>query len=45
MENPFKKLGEPHREVPSEVKKQVFEDIVAFKFFMEVAGLFSLNYA
>lgn len=45
MENPFKKLNEPSREVPKELKKKVMDDVASFKFFMDIGSLFSLNYA
>ncbi|MBO0592472.1 hypothetical protein I2486_13780 [Cellulophaga sp. E16_2] len=45
MENPFKKLDLPPKEVPKELKKKVMDDVKAFAFFSEVIGLFSSNYA
>lgn len=45
MDNPFKKIGHPPQPVPKELKKKVMEDVAAFQFFMELAGLFSINYA
>lgn len=45
MENPFKKLNEPPKKVPKEVKKKVMDDVASFKFFMEMGSLFSFNYA
>lgn len=45
MENPFKKIGHPLKEEPKDLKKNVFENIAAFKIFMEFASLFSLNYS
>lgn len=45
MENPFKKINHPPKEVPKELKKKVLEDVAAFKFFMETVSLFSSNYA
>ena len=44
-ENPFKKLGQPQKEVPQEVKARVMDDIAVTKFVMETASLFSTNYA
>ncbi len=44
MENPFKKLDHPPREVPKELKKKVIDDINAFKLFTEITGLFTSNY-
>tara|TARA_B100001750_G_C14916025_1_gene306939 strand:- start:95 stop:295 length:201 start_codon:yes stop_codon:yes gene_type:complete len=45
MENPFKKLNEPLKEVPKELRKKVMDDIAAFKLFSDIAGVFSSNYA
>ncbi len=45
MDNPFKKIGQPPKEVPEDLKKKVMGDIAAFKLFMETASLFSVNYA
>lgn len=44
-ENPFKKLGQPLKEVPVELKNKVMDDIATLKFVMETASLFSSNYA
>lgn len=44
MENPFKKIGEPPKAVPKELKKKVMEDVAAFKFLMDLGSLFSFNY-
>lgn len=44
-ENPFKKLGQPPKEVPKELRNRVMEDVVALKFLMETASLFSTNYS
>lgn len=38
-------MGHPPKEVPRELKKKVMEDVSAFKFFAEIAGVFSTNYA
>lgn len=43
-ENIFKKLGQPPKEVPSDLKQKVMEDVSAFHFFSEVLGLFTANY-
>lgn len=45
MENPFKKMGQPPKEVPKELKKKVMDDVSAYLLFMEVATLFSSNYS
>ncbi|WP_160128527.1 hypothetical protein [Kordia antarctica] len=45
MDNPFKKLNEPPKEVPIELKKKVMDDVASFKFFMDMGSLFSFNYA
>ena len=44
MENPFKKLGHPPKEVPANLKKKVMDDVKAFKFFYELISLFTVNY-
>lgn len=43
--NPFKKLGQPPKEVPQDLKKKVMDDVNSFKFFAEVVSLFSSNYS
>ena len=43
--NPFKKLGQPPKEVPKELKKKVMDDVNSFKLFAEVVSLFSSNYS
>lgn len=45
MENPFKSIGTPPKEVPIELKKKVMDDLSAYLLFMEVATLFSSNYS
>lgn len=45
MENPFKKIGKPPKEVPVELKKKVMDDVATYLLFMEVATLFSSNYS
>ena len=45
MDNPFKKIGQPPKEVPKELKKKVLDDVSAYLLFMEVATLFSSNYS
>lgn len=41
--NPFKKLDQPFKDVPAELKGKVMKDIATAKLLMELAGLFSLN--
>ena len=43
MENPFKQLNQPLKEVPAELKGKVMHDIAMAKLFMELAELFSYN--
>ncbi|MEP5254065.1 MULTISPECIES: hypothetical protein [Winogradskyella] len=43
MENPFKQLDQPLKEVPSELKAKVMHDVAMAKLFMELAELFSYN--
>jgi len=45
MENPFKQLDQPLKEVPSELKAKVMHDVAMAKLFMELAELFSYNIA
>ena len=44
-ENPFKKIGEPPKEVPKVLKKKVMNNVNTLKFIMETASLFSTNYS
>lgn len=44
LENPFKKIGHPPKEVPVILKKQVMNDVAAFKLFIEMTSLFTINY-
>ncbi|NRB84156.1 MAG: hypothetical protein HRU49_10350 [Winogradskyella sp.] len=44
MENPFKKINQPLKEVPAELKSKVMHDIAMAKLFMELAELFSYNF-
>ena len=44
MENPFKKIDQPPKEVPEELKEKVMDDVSAYLLFLEVARLFSSNY-
>ena len=43
MENPFKKIDYPLKDVPEELKGKVMKDIATAKLLMELANLFSLN--
>ena len=43
MENPFKNLDKPLKEVPIELKTKVMNDIAIAKLIMELAALFSYN--
>jgi hypothetical protein len=43
MENPFKQIDTPLREVPPELKAKVMSDIAMAKLIMELAALFSYN--
>jgi len=43
MENPFKQINQPLKEVPAELKSKVMHDIAVAKLLMELAELFSYN--
>lgn len=43
MENIFKQINEPLKEVPKELKAKVMNDIAIAKLIMELATLFSYN--
>ncbi|WP_299128971.1 hypothetical protein [uncultured Winogradskyella sp.] len=43
MENPFRQINQPLKEVPAELKGKVMHDIAMAKLFMELAELFSYN--
>jgi len=43
MDNPFRKIDQPLRDVPEELKAKVMKDIATAKLLMELANLFSLN--
>ena len=43
MENPFKYINQPLKEVPQELKAKVINDIAMAKLIMEIAELFSSN--
>ena len=45
MENPFKQIEQPPKEVPVELKKKVMAEVSAFKFFLELTSLFTSNYS
>lgn len=43
MENPFKHINQPLKEVPQELKSKVMSDIAMAKLIMDLASLFSYN--
>ena len=43
MENPFKQINQPLKEVPQELKSKVMSDIAIAKLIMDLAALFSYN--
>ncbi len=43
MENPFKQINMPLKEVPPELKSKVMSDIAMAKLIMDLAALFSYN--
>lgn len=43
MDNPFKYVDQPLKEVPQELKSKVMNDIAMAKLLMELAALFSYN--
>lgn len=43
MDNPFKHINQPLKEVPQELKSKVMSDIAMAKLLMELAALFSYN--
>ena len=43
MENPFKQLNQPLKEVPQELKSKVMSDIATAKLLMDLAKLFSVD--
>lgn len=43
MENPFKHINQPLKQVPPELKSKVMNDIAMAKLIMELAELFSYN--
>lgn len=45
MDNPFKHINQPIREVPPELKSKVMSDIAMAKLIMDLAALFSYNFS
>jgi hypothetical protein len=45
MENPFKQIDQPLKDVPQELKAKVMSDIATAKLLMELARLFSFDMA
>jgi hypothetical protein len=45
MENPFKQIDKPLKDVPQELKAKVMSDIATAKLLMELASLFSFDMA
>ncbi|WP_168796661.1 hypothetical protein [Cognatitamlana onchidii] len=45
MDNPFKQLNQPLKEVPQELKAKVMSDIATAKLLMDLATLFSVDMA
>lgn len=43
MDNPFKHINQPLKEVPQELKSKVMSDIAMAKLIMDLAALFSYN--
>lgn len=43
MENPFRDINKPLKEVPKELKAKVMSDIAMAKLLMDLAALFSYN--
>ncbi|SHI83753.1 hypothetical protein [Algibacter luteus] len=43
MDNPFKHINQPIKEVPPELKEKVMNDIAMAKLIMDLATLFSYN--
>ena len=43
MENPFRHIDKPLKQVPQELKAKVMNDIAMAKLIMELAELFSYN--
>ncbi|MCF7567941.1 hypothetical protein L3X37_06115 [Sabulilitoribacter arenilitoris] len=45
MDNPFKHINQPLKEVPQELKAKVMSDIATAKLLMDLASLFSVDMA
>lgn len=45
MDNPFKHINQPLREVPPELKSKVMSDVAMAKLIMDLAALFSYNFS
>ncbi|GAA4970865.1 hypothetical protein DIS18_12320 [Algibacter marinivivus] len=45
MDNPFKHINQPLKEVPPELKSKVMSDIAMAKLLMDLAALFSYNFS
>lgn len=45
MDNPFKHINQPLKEVPPELKSKVMNDIAMAKLLMDLAALFSYNFS
>lgn len=45
MDNPFKHINQPLKEVPEELKAKVMSDIAMAKLLMDMASLFSVDMA
>ncbi|MCB0445639.1 MAG: hypothetical protein R2812_10955 [Gelidibacter sp.] len=43
MENPFRQIDKPLKQVPEELKAKVMNDVAIAKLLMELAALFSYN--
>jgi hypothetical protein len=43
MENPFRQIDKPLKQVPEELKAKVMNDVAMAKLLMELAALFSYN--
>jgi len=43
MDNPFKQINQPLKEVPQELKSKVMSDIAMVKLLMDLANLFSVD--
>ena len=45
MNNPFEYINKPIKQVPPELKAKVMSDVAMAKLIMEIAELFSYNFA